>query len=272
MKFSAISDIHVDTNGYQPVMESILAEVADRRTETLLIPGDISSRYTTTLEFLAELRQKAGIPVLWVPGNHDLWSRDCPELDAHGILARYGEDEGHLHGSRKLAESLHLVGTHGWYDYSLGGSQFSYDKLQTRKHMGRTWQDSLHAIFGMSDAEVHDREMHLLRGSLADIPADESVILMTHMVSHRRFTVPKLADYPEWEFFNAFLGSLALFDLAAHPAVRVALCGHVHHRTRFTQDGREYICCCLGYLSEFSRFGRDGIAANVKDAVQDFEL
>lgn len=271
MNIAVLSDLHVDTNGYDRVLDCLARELDARRADTLLLAGDISSHCETTLSFLDDLRDRSGLPVLWVPGNHDLWNKRCPELDAPAILGCYRADEGFVSGRRPLAPGWSLVADMGWYDYSFGDSAFDYDTLQLRTHMGRTWQDSLYAKFSCGDAEVHDRSMRTLRTALAQ--AGERIVLMTHTVSHRRYTVPKLDDYPEWLYFNAFLGSEELCALAREtPHIDYVICGHVHHRGRFAEHGREYLCCCLGYKSEWKHFGHTELGDALGAAMQVIEL
>lgn len=273
MKISVISDLHADDNGYEQVLEALLTELAVRGSEVLLIAGDVSSYYKTTLKFIGELRSAAKIPVIWVAGNHDLWDFKNEGLTVDDIKNLYSADRGFLRSSVDLAKNFRLVGNTGWYDYSFADLKFDYEELALKTNKNRTWQDGNYIKMNRSDADEHDMQLRGLRREVAALEQDcKKGILMTHMVSHKSLTVKATEGVNiNWEYFNGFLGSYELCALAASPGIKHVICGHVHYRKRFFDSGKEYLCCCLGTEFEFKLFGvNGGVAANINRAMQDF--
>ncbi|MEQ3550244.1 metallophosphoesterase [Pseudonocardia nematodicida] len=68
----AVSDLHVR---YPENLEIAEALVPGHPDDWLIVAGDVDERVETTSATLAALRERFGT-VLWVPGNHELWSRN----------------------------------------------------------------------------------------------------------------------------------------------------------------------------------------------------
>ena len=90
MKIGVLSDLHIDTNGkHLPENETFASIVSDQikiqNIALFLIAGDISSDYHESQRFLDELTTLSGIKLLFVPGNHDYWSRTNGEKDTKKI-------------------------------------------------------------------------------------------------------------------------------------------------------------------------------------------
>ncbi|MNT93847.1 hypothetical protein D3C72_2354170 [compost metagenome] len=69
------------------------------------------------------------------------------------------------------------------------------------------------------------------------------------MLAHPFFKVPM--PHPQWEYFNAFLGSAEYAGLYKKYGVSYGIMGHVHYRKRYAEAGTEMICACLGYRKEW---------------------
>ena len=117
MKIAAISDLHLDINRDYPVMEMLRDEVEESGASYLLVAGDVSEDFRLTGDKMRKLDESSSFSVLYVPGNHDLWS---PEPDRFGIDYIYSffkDDERCLSG-----KSVTLGGVQerrGWMEMSL---------------------------------------------------------------------------------------------------------------------------------------------------------
>lgn len=77
MKIGAISDLHIDRHpklNAQHYLDTLVDVVIKREIELLVIAGDISNDYRQVIQFINDLKEMLNIPILFVPGNHDLWS------------------------------------------------------------------------------------------------------------------------------------------------------------------------------------------------------
>jgi predicted phosphodiesterase len=71
MKLLAISDLHV---GFRDNMQALLA-MSPRRDDWLLVAGDVAEREDDVVFALGLLKARYA-HVIWVPGNHELWTTD----------------------------------------------------------------------------------------------------------------------------------------------------------------------------------------------------
>ncbi|MBI5493612.1 MAG: metallophosphoesterase family protein [Deltaproteobacteria bacterium] len=121
MRLAAVSDLHYPESGAD--LPALAAAVRDARADALVLVGDAVSQYHPPLltEVLTAFTDACPVRV-FVPGNHELWSRE-------GSTARLYEqslpDLCEQHGWHYLdagpvyVGEVAIVGNVGWYDYSL---------------------------------------------------------------------------------------------------------------------------------------------------------
>jgi len=274
MRFGAISDLHTDLyqGGSQGYIEGLCEIIQQRKLDVLLIAGDISEDCGLTMAFVDELNRQCGHRAFYVPGNHDLWSKKN-ERKTQDIMKTFREDESCLLGKSRVFGETAIVGHVGWYDYRYAcGELFSQEQLASKILDGVAWQDSLYVNFARPDTEVCEAFAEEINREIQGASA-KKIILMTHMISHPYFLVPLYYGY-KWNFFNGFLGSPKLYELTKSPGVCAAVCGHVHFRNSFTENGVHYICACMGYEKEWPLWGGADLSLRrqLDDALVDFEL
>ena len=93
MRLLAISDLHLGS----PTNRDALAELGHYPQDWLIVAGDVAESFRRVGEGLAALRRRFA-RVIWVPGNHELWSLP-------------GEDGG-LRGSYRYAALVELARSH----------------------------------------------------------------------------------------------------------------------------------------------------------------
>lgn len=249
MKLGIISDIHIDVNADYPVLKALARKATEERLFALAIAGDISDDCTLTQESIDNLSQMAGVPVYFVPGNHDMRDIRSKPVDANEVYARYREHPCCLiDKSIPLLGKWVLLGNTGWYDYSFGNKRFSKEEYENKTMYGRTWQDIVYLDWKKTDREVHSDMLDRLEQQL-QLTAGKKRIVLTHMVGKRALTVPDSRE--RWDFFNGFLGSGEYGALFERYGVCVSVMGHVHFRKAFKDNGVSYICSCLNYHSEW---------------------
>lgn len=258
LRVGFISDIHVDVNasscGPAGPAAAIALAAREKKLDILVIPGDISGDWTLSLRTLERIRQDAGIPVHFVPGNHDLWNTHHPDMDARRIYDRLMEDEGNLaRGPIALPGSgsgWAIAGDTGWYDFSFGDDAIPEADFHSMQLGRRVWQDRTHAKWGAPAPEIHAWFMERIKRSLdAAAGLGRHLVFVTHVVQRREFTVPP--QWKSWHYFNAFLGSGQYGELAAARGVAISAFGHVHFRKHGLYGVTEHICPCLGYARQW---------------------
>ena len=80
----AISDLHTGHTGNKPVTESLHPSSPD---DWLIVAGDVAER-TDEIHWSLDLLRKRFAKVIWVPGNHELWTTNRDPMQIFG-KARY---------------------------------------------------------------------------------------------------------------------------------------------------------------------------------------
>ncbi len=80
-KLFAVSDLHVGHRGNLPVIEGLRREGPD---DWLIVAGDVAER-TEEIRTSLELLAKRFAKVIWVPGNHELWTTVKDPVQLHGV-------------------------------------------------------------------------------------------------------------------------------------------------------------------------------------------
>jgi 3',5'-cyclic AMP phosphodiesterase CpdA len=75
----AVSDLHVAARGNRELVERTV--LPENPGDWLIVAGDVAERTSTILETLRSLSEKFA-QVIWVPGNHELFSRSSDEVHA----------------------------------------------------------------------------------------------------------------------------------------------------------------------------------------------
>jgi putative phosphoesterase len=254
MKLGVISDLHVDDNPRASVLEALIKRAKQAGVDALVIPGDISSAWRESLSALEELEAGCGLPVFFVPGNHDLWNKKHPDETPEAAQASLVAHPGCLSGRRVDLGPWTLIGETGWYDESFAEGRFSPEEVMAMRYGDRTWHDSLYTRWAESMLEKNRYFLERLESALDGLDPSRTIVV-THMVPRLEFTVQPPAGI--WTYFNALLGSASYGRLFARRGVRAALFGHVHYRRRATIDGVEWICSCLGTQDEWRKSSVD---------------
>ena len=79
MKIGILSDIHIDESPDGTIVDAIIQAVREAAPSLLLMPGDFSCGWRSSLEAIARIEDGTGLRVLFVPGNHDLWNKLSPD-------------------------------------------------------------------------------------------------------------------------------------------------------------------------------------------------
>lgn len=266
MKTGIIADIHLDTNKDYPVLDTLCDVLYKENCTGLILAGDISDTAYTTFEWLDRISNKLEMPLMFVPGNHDMWDPDKKFKNAWQIYEEYKQQEGCLCGKAiDLGNQKMVTGSIGWYDYSLGSSHYTEEEFNKKTHAGRVWQDSRFVRWGEDDKTVC-KEMLLEMEHVFETNKDKNITAVTHMIS-----IPECSVIPpkiNWDYFNAFLGSRIYGEAYEKYGVSCGIMGHVHYRKRLKKGNVEYKCACLGYHTEWTT---KDVEKEIKDSLQFLE-
>lgn len=265
MKILITADLHYDIARSRRGTEDLARRACEAGGDAIVLAGDSAG---ADLEVLRGcLRLFADFPGrrLLVPGNHCLWCREGENsMDRYErLLPEVAGEEGFAvldHQPvvlRDERQSVLLVGSIGWYDYSFadkslglpeafyrakvapGAANYyeehrhlveAHREVLTERHleMSGRWMDGVHVRLGMSDEEFVELLEGRLRGQLAEWgPRVDRVVAFMH---HVPFGAGLPQGRPDrFAFAAAYMGSPRLGRVLLDcEKVSHVYCGHSH--------------------------------------------
>lgn len=253
----AISDLHVGFEENRDFVAGIRPETED---DWLLVAGDVSERASDvewTLRTLSERFAK----VVWVPGNHELWTTRNDPLQLRGE-ARYRHLVEMCRGLGVLTpEDPYAVweGPDGpvtvaplflLYDYTFRpeGATNKAEALAIAHAAGVVCTDEymLHPDPYPSREAWCDARIAYTEKRLAALPSDTSTVLINHWPMTREPT--KVLWYPE---FAQWCGTERTADWHLRYNAAAVVYGHLHIPRTMWQDGVRFEEVSVGYPREW---------------------
>jgi 3',5'-cyclic AMP phosphodiesterase CpdA len=251
VKLYAISDIHV---GFED-NRRLWATLRDHRGDWLILGGDIGET-EDHLRFTLRIATARFGRVLWVPGNHELWTlpHDPSGLRGEARYHRWVElcrDHGVLtpedpyvawpgEGPPCVLAPMFLL-----YDYSFRPDHVpEADALAWARASGLECTDEvvLHPDpYPSRTAWCHAR-CASTRARLDGIPADHGTILINHFPLRR-----ELAQLPAIPRFSIWCGTRLTESWHLEYRAQVVISGHLHIRSTRWIDGVRFEEVSLGY-------------------------
>ena len=265
-KLMAVSDIHVGHRGNKPVVEQI---VADSPEDWLIVAGDVAEK-TDDIRWALELLRKRFAKVIWVPGNHELWTTPKDPVQMHGA-SRYDylvslcrdldvltpEDpvpvwEGA--GAEQYGGAVTVVPMFVLYDYSWrpDGATTKAEAMAIARERNVIATDEYLLApdpYVTRDAWCQARVQYTQR-RLDELGPDTPMVLINHFPLTREPT--RMLFYPE---FSMWCGTELTADWHTRYSVVCSIYGHLHIPRTTTYDGVRHEEVSLGYPREWERRG-----------------
>lgn len=259
MKLWAISDLHVGID----LNRQIVSECASFPEDWLILAGDMGES-TEHLDWTLATLKSRFAKLLWVPGNHDLWSG--PEDPLRGV-ARYEalveicrshdvltpEDpyaiwDGDGEGGPHTIALLHVL-----YDYTFGPDEITNEHATVADALAWAAESGIECAderyldptpFASRVEWCHER-VRLTEARLNDVPYP--TILVNHYPLRQQ-----LAVLPAIPRFSIWCGTRKTEDWAQRYQASVAVSGHLHLRSTRTIDGTRFEEVSLGYPRQWN--------------------
>ncbi|MFK0293220.1 metallophosphoesterase family protein [Streptomyces sp. NPDC090442] len=255
----AVSDLHVRYDENREIVERLRPQSDD---DWLLVAGDVGE-YVEDIHWALSLLSSRFAKVVWVPGNHELWTPTKDPVQLRGV-ARY---EHLVEICRELGvltpEDPFPVweGTGGpvaiaplfvLYDYSfrMPGARSKEEALQIAEKAGIVCTDEyfLHPDPYPSREAWCRARVEETEARLAALPEDLPTILINHWPLVREPTRPLW--YPE---FALWCGTEATADWPRRFRAATVVYGHLHIPRLIMWDGVPHQEVSLGYPREWRR-------------------
>ncbi|AUS77537.1 metallophosphoesterase [Actinoalloteichus sp. AHMU CJ021] len=254
----ATSDLHVSHEGNSEVVERLRPYTPE---DWLIVAGDVGdtvTEITWTLDLLARRFAK----VIWVPGNHELWTTSRDTVKARGeeryrILVDVCRELGVLTPEDPFPdwetedETFTIAPLFTLFDYSFREPGLSFEAAMRDAHET--------GVVGTDDMLLHPdphptrqawcaERIRYSESRLDAVAPDRRTILVSHWPLHRGPTT--MLWYPR---FAMWCGTTATGDWHLRYRAAVAVYGHLHIPLTFDFDGVRFEEVSLGYPREWRR-------------------
>ncbi len=264
MKVRVLSDLHLEGN--------LPDVIPHAQADLVVLAGDIHN-HAEGLRWAAETFdpgvRPGGVPVIYVPGNHEYYDGEFGALEAAMRDAARALDNVHYLNNDAYVDPagrFRVLGTTLWTDFALfGGDDASIAHATDEASKVMLDFKGLIQVTWPHDAAVHAGAAESQRGAERDFtPADSlalhrrarawleaqlaapfagTTIVVTHHAPHPRSLAERYARDPVSAGF--------VNDLAGLVRAPVALWAHGHTHTSFdyeTEDGTRVVCNPRGYI------------------------
>jgi 3',5'-cyclic AMP phosphodiesterase CpdA len=260
-KLMAVSDIHVGHKGNRAIVESI---VADAPSDWLVVAGDVAER-VEDVRWALELLRSRFAKVIWIPGNHELWTTAKDPVQMHGAY-RYDylvamcreldvltpEDEFPVWPGED--GPVTVVPMFLLYDYTWrpAGARTQAEALSIARSRNVVATDEflLSAEPYQSRAAWCHARVRETRRRLDALPAGTPLVLINHFPLLRKPT--DVLFYPE---FSLWCGTELTEDWHTRYNVVCSVYGHLHIPRTHYFDGVRHEEVSVGYPREWQRRG-----------------
>ncbi|MBP2473350.1 3',5'-cyclic AMP phosphodiesterase CpdA [Crossiella equi] len=253
----ATSDLHCDRSANREVVRSLRSE-SDQ--DWLIVAGDVSDRVGDVEWALGTLRERFA-KVIWVPGNHELWTTPKDEVQLRGeeryrhlveLCRRLDvltpEDEYPVWRGRD--EDLVIAPLFLLYDYSIGRAPHEDvpAALARAREAGVVGTDEvlLHFDGHASRQDWCHERVRYSEDRLDVIPAGLRTVLVNHFPLHPAPT--KRLNYQD---FALWCGTTLTQDWHLRYRAAVVVTGHLHIPLTDKIDGVRFEEVSLGYPREW---------------------
>jgi 3',5'-cyclic AMP phosphodiesterase CpdA len=252
----ATSDLHIA----YPANRALVEAIEDHGEDWLLVAGDVAETEADVAWALRHLRDRFAT-VVWVPGNHELWTapRDDPAAlrgqAKYDALVAICRDLGVLTPEDPYASwdgpdgPLVIAPLFLLYDYTMrrvGDSAETALKLAWEAGVVCTDEFVLHPDPLPSREAWCAARVEATLPRLAALPADARTVLVSHWPLHMGPTL--VLRHPE---FSIWCGTTASADWHLRFRTEVAVYGHLHIPRTTYYDGVRFEEVSLGYPREW---------------------
>lgn len=257
MRLWAIADLHV---GF-PENRAAVEATPPHPDDWLIVAGDAGDT-PAQLDFVLRTLVPRFAQLIWVPGNHELWTpRDHP-VDQRGeahylrlvaLCQRYGvltPEDGYAvwpgEGPRRVIVPLFLL-----YDYSFAPPGMDADAAvgwAAQSGLRSADEELLHPAPFESRAAWCRARVAAARERLDALPPDARMILVNHFPLRA-----DLAVLPRIPRFRIWCGTRLTNDWHTDYRVETVVYGHLHLRASNVLDGVRFEEVSLGYPRQWNQ-------------------
>lgn len=224
-------------------MKKLVGKINEENPDVVMILGDHCHGDRGLLRKLFELYSGIYATRILCMGNHDYWvSKNQFDHHIDSLSQREyfnklcKESKFHsLESGELYIDDYAFVGGSMWYDYSFRPEAFSEDSCIQKRFTymdgniprATMWMDSEYVRMPYSDKEFCEMELAILETQLQNaFKRGKNIISGTHFLPFKECVAS--IGKPEWDYFNAFMGSEKIGELFSKYGAQHAFFGHSH--------------------------------------------
>jgi len=245
------SDLHQEwrDNAFDPGAHAPEFDVA-------VVAGDVHSPLTTAIDWLAD--RLAGVPTIYVPGNHDFWCDWRQDRFTMADQIDRGRDLAARRGIHLLIDGaatigdVRFLGATLWTDlrlgtFSLASATHSASRgMNDYRRIRRRASGRHKYVRPMDTLNAHRASIAWLDAQLA-LPHAGPTVVVTHHAPH-----PVSLPSPGFDLAHCYASDLSGLILDRQPDLWVH--GHLHSRSDYAVGRTRIVCNARGHADEASGF------------------
>lgn len=239
MRIQILSDLHLEAWGDTAPQ----SDPAISQPDVVVLAGDI---HTGSEAVTWAAQQFAGIPVLYVHGNHEAYGKNLEDMQADVASACEATDNVHFLNAREYQlGDIRFLGATLWTDFCLFGEEQRYFAMTEAADLMPDYQritlaeQGYRKLVADDTALIHAWQKSWLNKRL-DTPFHGRTVVVSHMAPSIQSVSPRYAD----DLLSAAFASE--LDLLAHKA-DLWIHGHMHESFDYQLGKCRVICNPCGY-------------------------
>lgn len=229
--------------------------------DVAVVAGDVHTPLTAALDWLAT--RLAGVPIVYVPGNHDLYRGGTDDRYTMYDQLQRGRDLASRLGIHLLLDDAVTIGANRfvggtlWTDFRLGSHSWVHaastasarDGMQDYRRI-RTGPTSKKRLRPSDVRQMHRDTRDFIAKTLAVPHSAGATIVVTHHAPH-----PRSLRHPDDELRWCYASDLSDLMVQAKPDLWVH--GHIHHHSDYRVGATRVVANARGHIEERSGFIHD---------------
>lgn len=248
MKIHVLSDLHIE---FEPFTPSLAANEAD----VVVLAGDIG----TNARGVEWVRSAFSCPVIYVPGNHEFYSKGHLDRTLEKMRAAACERVRVLDNDEWIFNGVRFLGATCWTDYTSTGNSFlaKYEAQRELTDFKKIRASGYRKVRPNDFVLRNNFSFRWLRDRLAE-RFDGPTVVVTHhapsMLSFGNDRVEGCDSHLDASYANSW-------ELLMGDSVALWIHGHLHHAVDWASPGEisstRVVCNPRGYPGEETGFNPD---------------
>jgi Icc-related predicted phosphoesterase len=241
MKIHFMSDLHLESRGMPPVAV---------RGDVLVLAGDVSDGIASRTVDLTVHYRDAGLPILYVMGNHEYDENQIAQELRHVSRLCRGNGITLLHNRSVVIGGVRFAGTTLWTDFGFDGKPaLSMALAQSTVSDYSLIRHGNAKLTPASTVRFHRKARAFLERVFAQQFAGPTVVVSHHAVSPQSIHARRAGDSLNPVYVTDLTAQIARWQ----PALMIH--GHVHHRFDYRIGDTRVVTNPRGRVTVLEGFG-----------------